>query len=59
MKIIEDIIKIIEMVINEVEDISIIRLERDLRFMMFLVDMKIKFWEVILFIFIVGMLIDE
>lgn len=47
------------MVINEVEDISIIRLERDLRFMMFLVDMKIKFWEVILFIFIVGMLIDE
>lgn len=59
MKIIEDIIKSIEMVINEVEDISIIRLERDLRFMMFLVDMKIKFWEVILFIFIVGMLIDE
>lgn len=59
MKIIEDIIKSIEMVINEVEDISIIRLERDLRFMIFLVDMKIKFWEVILFIFIVGMLIDE
>lgn len=59
MKIIEDIIKSIEMVINEVEDISIIRLESDLRFMMFLVDMKIKFWEVILFIFIVGMLIDE
>lgn len=59
MKIIEDIIKSIEMVINEVEDISIIRLERDLRFMMFLVDMKIKFWEVILFIFIVGKLIDE
>lgn len=59
MKIIEDIIKSIEMVINEVEDISIIRLERDLRFMMFLVDMKIKFWEVILFIFIVGMLIYE
>lgn len=59
MKIIEDIIKSIEMVINEVEDISIIRLERDLRFIMFLVDMKIKFWEVILFIFIVGMLIDE
>lgn len=47
------------MVINEVEDSSIIRLERDLRFMMFLVDMKIKFWEVILFIFIVGKLIDE
>lgn len=47
------------MVINEVEDSSIIRLERDLRFMIFLVDMKIKFWEVILFIFIVGMLIDE
>lgn len=47
------------MVINEVEDSSIIRLERDLRFMIFLVDMKIKFWEVILFIFIVGKLIDE
>lgn len=59
LKTTEDIIKSIEMAINEAEDISIIRSERDLRSMMSSVDMKIKFREAIPLIFIAGTSTDE